>query len=404
VQEEHVHYDKLALIVEQAKKGDDEAFALLFNEFSKSIYYIALRITKSEHDAHDVVQETMITLYKNLSSIRDVKATVAYVNKITSRQAVRILRNKNNRLMEEDADEISHLLTDDNEDFIPEEYVTKKELREHIINLIDKLNDIQRTVIILYYYKQLSIKQISETLEIDEAAVKMRLSRARAVLREKVNKSTYLLIQGVIPMTVLNRILEINADEVYTSDVCSKLWVEFAETLGITVSAVTVVTASSAVTAKAVPTIKTTISSIITTAKSTLLTIVITSVATTAIAICLWITGVINLSEETTQPTEATSHITFTGGPYEEFPNVNPTHAAVTSENIHGELQPHHWWIVSMIDEKQISSGKGGTVDAELVNMITNHKYGEYILYFSKGDAAGNTYEIYRQFIIRSVP
>jgi len=176
-------------MVERAKKGDDDAFAQIFYEFSKSIYYTALRLTKSEHDSHDVVQETMITLHKNLSSIRDVKATVAYINTIACRQALRILRNRKPGQIEDDSEDLIQSLADNNEDFIPEKYVAKKELREHIVNLVDELNDTQRTVIMLFYYKQLSIRQISEALEVDEAAVKMRLSRARAVLREKVKKA-----------------------------------------------------------------------------------------------------------------------------------------------------------------------------------------------------------------------
>jgi len=183
-----VDYEGLARIVEHAKQGDDEAFAQLFVEFSKPVYYNALHITKNEHDAHDVVQDTMIALHRNLHSIKDVKSVVAYVNKIASRQSIRILRTRSPEHVYDDASDALQNVAEDNENFIPEGYVAQKERRDYIVGLVDELSDTQRTAVMLFYFEQLPIKQIAEITEVEEATVKMRLSRARAVLKVKMSQ------------------------------------------------------------------------------------------------------------------------------------------------------------------------------------------------------------------------
>ena len=424
-----MNYDELARIVERAKLGDEEAFAQLFIEFSKSIYYTALRMTKNEHDAHDVVQETMIALHKNLQSIRDAKSTVAYVNKIASRQALRLLRKRIPEYGRDDTEDALHNTAQENGDFIPEEYIAQKEKREYIVSMIDELTDTQRTAILLFYYKQLSIKQIAETLEVDESAIKMRLSRARAVLREKVKNSTSNLIQGTLSMSVLARIFEINADEIYTSEISTGLWVEVAEKLSLPVTALVAATVSaipatgsvSAITSGAtgttctsytsgsvlssglVPSSCSVSSSVVLAAPvTTVATIVLTCLATLAITAGLWFGGIISPHTEDIVLTKAISYIAFSGGPFEGYTNINPTHAEVTSENIHGELVPHHWWIITLDSREYIHSGGGGTVDKTLNEMIEHGENGEYVLFFLMEDRNGNMYEVSRQFSVIS--
>ena len=422
-----LNYDELARVVERAMSGDDEAFAQLFIEFSKSVYYIALRLTQNEYDAHDVVQETMIALHKNLKAIRDAKTIVAYVNKIAFRQALRMLRKRSPDQSVDDANYALNFVAQDDDEFIPEAYVTQKERREYIISLVDGLNDKQRTVILLFYYKQMSIKQISETLEVDEAAVKMRLSRARAVLRDKLKRSANNLLQGVIPMSVLSTIFEMNADEVFTKEICSGLWMEIAEKLSIPVTAMTAVAAMN--TAGATTAVQSgaslaaagtsagnaatpgtsiaytgadTVSKVSTFATSsffTVTTIIITCVASLAMFTALWLVGVFTSTTMELIPNEVTSYIAFTGGPFNEHTNINPAHAAVTSENINGELAPHHWWIIDS-GGNIVYEGDGGTVDNILKEMIINGEYGDHILYFLMEDTVGNKYEISRQFTV----
>ena len=179
-------YDELAGLVERARQGDGEAFAQLYDIFAKPTYYIALRIVKNELDAEDVVQETMMKLHANLESIKDAQAIVSYVNTIATRLCLVVLSRNKPELIERDSEFALSNLIDENEEIIPEEYAEQKEQRDHIVSLISELSEAQRVVVVLYYYRQLPIKEIADTLEIDETAVKMRLSRARAILKEKL--------------------------------------------------------------------------------------------------------------------------------------------------------------------------------------------------------------------------
>ena len=182
-------HERLARLVERAKEGDEYAFAEIYHEFSKSVYYMGLRITKNEDDADEIVQETMLSVYKNLHSIKSPKALVAYVNRVASNKAIDLMRKSNPLQSDDYAESLLYIIVETNEDYIPEEYLEKKEMREHVVSLIDELSPAQSAVIILFYYKQLSGKQIAKLLNINEAAVEMRLSRARAALKKKLQQN-----------------------------------------------------------------------------------------------------------------------------------------------------------------------------------------------------------------------
>ena len=130
-------YTALARLVEQAKKDDDEAFAKLYKIFSKSLYYVSLRITKNEDDAHDAVQEAMLILYNNLHKIENNKTIVAYANRVVYNQCLLIMRKKQRALAESDTDFDVQNIQDYDEEFIPEKYVDQKEQRKYMIGLID---------------------------------------------------------------------------------------------------------------------------------------------------------------------------------------------------------------------------------------------------------------------------
>jgi len=181
-------YEVLANLVERAKQNDEDAFAQLFYTFSKTVYYTGLRITKNESDANDIVQDTMFELYKNIKSIKNPHALIAYINRITNNKCVDYLRKTYNNEVQLVDKDLELLQNQNDTDYVPEEYLLKKELRSQFIDLIDELSDSQRSVIIFYYYKQLSLKQISEMLGIAEEAVAMRLSRARVVLKQKLEE------------------------------------------------------------------------------------------------------------------------------------------------------------------------------------------------------------------------
>jgi len=231
-------YDATARLVERAKKGDYEAFAQIYKELSKPIYYLALRIIQNEEDAKDVLQETMVILFKNLYSIKNSQAVVAYVNQVAYNQCMRILRKKNPLGPENDDEFNIQSISDSDVEFIPEEYVDKQERRAYIVGLIDELSESLKFVIMLYYYNGLSISQIAETLKVSEGAVKTRLSRARATLKKKLESDKKGFARCIVPTPILSQILQANADEVFTVEVSDAIWQSLSVKLGYPAEAI----------------------------------------------------------------------------------------------------------------------------------------------------------------------
>jgi len=225
-----LNYNAIANLMEQAKQGYDGAFEGIYKELSRSVYYFALRIVKNQEDAEDVLQETMAALHKNLHSIKNSQAVVAYVNQIAYNQCLRILGKKKPSQTEDEGDFDIQDIADDDEEFIPEEYVERQETRAYIISLIDQLSEPLRFVIMLFYYNGLSISQIAETLKVNEGTVKTRLSRARAILKKKL-ESDEKGLKCIVPIPILSLILQANASEVFAAEACGDMWQSFMEKL-----------------------------------------------------------------------------------------------------------------------------------------------------------------------------
>ena len=226
---------ELASLVQQTREGNVDAFAEIYNEVSKSLYYYALRMTKNEHDARDVVQDTMIEVYKHLGELRNPGALKAYINSVAYRHCINFL-NKQKRTQTDDIDEMLDV-TDDDDEFIPQSYTETQEKRDYIIKLVDELSDAQKTVILLYYYRQLSSKEIADILGIEDGAVRARLNRARATLKKKIEKDQiYSPAKGghmLLLMPVLTQILNIEASTLLATGACMAIWESVGGTLGL---------------------------------------------------------------------------------------------------------------------------------------------------------------------------
>ena len=238
----------------------------------------------------------------------------------------------------------------------------------------------------------------------------MRLSRARAILKEKIEENAAELMRGLIPMSLLTKILQMNADETFTAEISNDLWQGVASGIGLTSAAIasTTATATAATTMETATTATSakggTTAALGTTAKAAIISAVAVTIAAAATTASLWFGGVFTNAQSIEQgpPDIPQSHITFTGDPSEEYTNINPMNAFVTSKNMYGDLIPHNWRIVTIDGEVTLHTGSGATVDEELGEMIAGGEYGEYTLIFLMEDDAGYFYEISRDFSISS--
>ena len=178
-----------ARLVSRAQTGDPQAQGELYETMYKRVYYLALRLTGRAEDAEDVAQEAFLSAFRALPNLKDPNAFAGWLFQITANQSRKVLRG-NSRLAELPEDEEGRTMLDDmpdeDEGLIPSSALEKAAERQIIVDLIDSLPEQQRQCVYLFYYAQMSVRQIAETLGCSESTVKSRLNYARQKLKDGV--------------------------------------------------------------------------------------------------------------------------------------------------------------------------------------------------------------------------
>lgn len=160
------------LDVEKAINGDDNAFYRIIMKNKDTMYKTAIIILKNEEDASDALQESLIKMYENIKNLQKAEAFNAWSRKIVLNNCYKIINKKKK-------------INDINLKLIDEYITTKEDYYEWEDEALKKLEQLEpelKLTASLYYYKELTIKQISQVMKIPEGTVKSRLSRARRKL------------------------------------------------------------------------------------------------------------------------------------------------------------------------------------------------------------------------------
>lgn len=142
----------------------------VLNTYSDMVYKIAFSQTKNKDDADDIFQQVFLEVVKNQKPFKNEEHLKAWLIRVTINFCKKLWGNAFNRHRAE-------LVTD-----IPFEMEEKSDLYRIVLTLPEKY----RIVIHLFYYEDMSISQISTTLQIKENTVKSQLKRGREILREKL--------------------------------------------------------------------------------------------------------------------------------------------------------------------------------------------------------------------------
>ncbi|WP_061996368.1 sigma-70 family RNA polymerase sigma factor [Clostridium sp. ATCC 25772] len=148
---------------------DKEIFINLVHENKISLYRLAKGILKIEADVEDAISETVLKAFKNIKTLKDVKCFKPWIMRILVNECYALLNKKNKVELQNDM-EVYNL-----------QYEDKRE--KTLIWAVNKLEDDFKAVVILFYYEDMSIKDISKILNIPSGTVKSRLSRAKAKLK-----------------------------------------------------------------------------------------------------------------------------------------------------------------------------------------------------------------------------
>lgn len=165
-------------LIEACKKGDRVAQKNLYDIFSKKMYMVCLRYTKSQQEAEDVLQESFIKIFKNLNGYRGDSRFSYWVKRIVINTALNSQRKKLYMYPMVDIDEVKNI-TGSNK------ALTDFSLEE-LLKLIRELPTGCQTVFNLFAIEGYSHKEIAEMLEVSEGTSKSQFARARKLLQQKI--------------------------------------------------------------------------------------------------------------------------------------------------------------------------------------------------------------------------
>ncbi len=184
-------------LVTRAKAGDLEAFEALTTRYERRVYTLALRMLHNEHDAEDVTQETFMSAVEHLDGFRQESRFSTWLLRIATHAALKIIRKRKGLdtiSLEEATDPAPDGDTIPHPDYIadwrqsPTELVHSREIQRLLDEALETLDEKHRLVFLLRDVQGLSISETAQTLGLSEPNVKVRLLRARLLLREQLTR------------------------------------------------------------------------------------------------------------------------------------------------------------------------------------------------------------------------
>lgn len=159
-------------LVKKAKKGNEEAFSKLIISEKEGLFKIAVSRMETIEDAEDVIQETIIEAYIKIRKIKKHEAFRGWIRTILINKINKFYERKEKKDIKIKTKLMENYKKDNNNIIKTEEDIDFK-------ILLNKLEDVEKTIVLLFYNDGYKVKEISQMLNMNENTVKTKLSRAR---------------------------------------------------------------------------------------------------------------------------------------------------------------------------------------------------------------------------------
>jgi RNA polymerase sigma-70 factor (ECF subfamily) len=176
-----------AATVALARDGDSEAFRALVERHGRAVYRLAYRMTGSAQDAEDVVQETFLKAYKQLSRFESRANFGTWLHRIAVNCSIDLIRSRPHREAGHDDADLEQfgatLETADATGTSPERLMMSTEVQQRIDSAMGSLSRMERAAFILRHFEGRSIEEISQSLGLKTNATKHSIFRAVRKMR-----------------------------------------------------------------------------------------------------------------------------------------------------------------------------------------------------------------------------
>ena len=159
-------------------KISEQQFDYVYNEYAKELFNIAYGYTHNRDDSIDIMQNAYVALLESNKTFESNEHIKYFLIRVTINESLDLLKSSHKKNVIR------------NNDFVvnsPE--IKKEELPYDLSEIVNTLPEKYKTIIVLHYYDDMKIKDISSVLKISESAVKKRLERARRFIKETIERN-----------------------------------------------------------------------------------------------------------------------------------------------------------------------------------------------------------------------
>lgn len=182
------------VLVDQARLGDQAAYATLMDRYRESIYFMMMKMVRNADDADDLTIEAFGKAFSRLDQYSPSYAFSTWLFKIASNNCIDFIRKKRVKLTSMDTgytnDEGKSIRIDAKSSTLdPEESMVHNQKVKHMRTLVSKLKPRYRELVEKRYFEELSYEEIAEELNLPLGTVKAQLFRARDFLAQMMEKT-----------------------------------------------------------------------------------------------------------------------------------------------------------------------------------------------------------------------
>lgn len=159
-------------------KISQEQFDFVYKEYAKELLQIAYGYTKNKEDSIDIMQNAYIAVLESNKRFESNEHIKYFLIRVTINESINFVKSYSKKKVLCNNDIIMN---------IPE--TKKDELPYDISEIVNILPEKYKTIIVLYYYDGMKIKDITKVLKMKESAVKKRLERARNLVKEIIERN-----------------------------------------------------------------------------------------------------------------------------------------------------------------------------------------------------------------------
>lgn len=169
-------------IIKQVQNGNIEAYGLLIERYKNLIFNLIFKYTNCYEDSQDIAQEVFIKVYKQIHTFKYQSKISTWLYRIATNSCIDWDRKR--RKEWNNISLVDEMAADHDEG--PEAQIIFSEQKEFIRDIINKMPEKYKLLLILYHFQDLKYKEISEILDIPEKTIETRLYRARKHIKKEV--------------------------------------------------------------------------------------------------------------------------------------------------------------------------------------------------------------------------